>query len=69
MGQKSVPEKLVAHQKLKPGYNPKSFKQHNDQDGSLQLHITTTLLTARRRFAGEFQNIISILTLIFTTIP
>jgi hypothetical protein len=27
MGQTSVPETLVAHQKLMPGYNPKPFKQ------------------------------------------
>jgi hypothetical protein len=39
MGQTSVPETLVAHQKLTPGYNPKTFKQHDDHGGSLQLHI------------------------------
>jgi hypothetical protein len=27
MGQTSVPETLVLHQKLTPGYNPKTFKQ------------------------------------------
>jgi hypothetical protein len=26
MGQTSVPETLVIHQKLTPGYNPKTFK-------------------------------------------
>jgi hypothetical protein len=39
MGQTSVPETLVAHQKLTPGYNPKTFKQQDDHGGSLQLHI------------------------------
>jgi hypothetical protein len=34
---------LVAHQKLTPGYNPKTFKQLDDHSGSLQLNITTTL--------------------------
>jgi hypothetical protein len=38
MGQTSVPETLVIHQKLMPGYNQKTFKQHYDQGGSLQLH-------------------------------
>jgi hypothetical protein len=28
MGQKSDPEMLVMDQKLMPGYNPKTFKQH-----------------------------------------
>jgi hypothetical protein len=37
MGQTSVSETLVAHQKLTPGYNPKLFKQHDDHGGSLQL--------------------------------
>jgi hypothetical protein len=36
MGQISVPETLVIHQKLTPGYNPKTFKQHYDHGGSLQ---------------------------------
>jgi hypothetical protein len=27
MGQTSDPETLVVHQKLTPGYNPKTFKQ------------------------------------------
>jgi hypothetical protein len=39
MGQTSVPETLVIHKKLTPGYNPKTFKQHYDHGGSLQLHI------------------------------
>jgi hypothetical protein len=43
MGQRSVSETLVAHQKLTPGYNPKTFKQHDDHGGSLQLHITPAL--------------------------
>jgi hypothetical protein len=38
MGQTSVPETLVAHQKLTTGYNPKTFKQHDDHGGNLQLH-------------------------------
>jgi hypothetical protein len=37
MGQTSVPETLVIYQKLTPGYNPKTFKQHYDHGGSLQL--------------------------------
>jgi hypothetical protein len=41
MGQTSVPETLVIHQKLMPGYNPKTFKQHYDHGGSLQLHTFT----------------------------
>jgi hypothetical protein len=40
MGQISAPETLVIHQKLTPGYNPKTFKQHYDHGGSLQLHNT-----------------------------
>jgi hypothetical protein len=28
MGQTNVPETLVIHQKLRPGYNPKTFKLH-----------------------------------------
>ena len=39
MGQTSVPETLVAHQKLKSGNNPKTFKHRDDQGGSVQLHI------------------------------
>jgi hypothetical protein len=39
MGQTSVPETLVIHQKLTPGYNPKTFKQHYEHGGSLQLHM------------------------------
>jgi hypothetical protein len=38
MGQTSVPEMLVTHQRLTPGYNPNTFKQHYDHGGSLQLH-------------------------------
>jgi hypothetical protein len=38
MGQTSVPETLVAHQKLTPGYNPKTFMQH-DHGGSLRLRM------------------------------
>jgi hypothetical protein len=38
MGQASVPETLVIHQKLTPVYNPKTFKEHYDHGGSLQLH-------------------------------
>jgi hypothetical protein len=38
MGQTSDPETLVIHQKLTPGNNPKTFKQHYDHGGSLQLH-------------------------------
>jgi hypothetical protein len=37
MLQTSVPETLVIHIKLSPGYNPKTFKQHYDHGGSLQL--------------------------------
>jgi hypothetical protein len=44
VGQTSVPETLVAHQKLTPGYNPKTFKQHDDHGGSLQLHIKNQFL-------------------------
>jgi hypothetical protein len=29
MGQTSVPETLVIHQKFTPGYNPRTFKQHD----------------------------------------
>jgi hypothetical protein len=45
MGQTSVPETLVIHQKLTPGYNPKTFKQHYDHGGSLQLHTEQDLLS------------------------
>jgi hypothetical protein len=38
MGETSVPETLVIHQKLTPGYNPRTFKQHYGHGGSLQLH-------------------------------
>ena len=43
MGQTSVPETLVIHKKLTPGYNPKTFKQHYEHGGSLQLHIAVHL--------------------------
>jgi hypothetical protein len=33
MRQTSVPETLVIHQNLTPGYNPKTFKQHYDHGG------------------------------------
>jgi hypothetical protein len=31
----------IIHQKVKPGNNPKNFKQHYDHGGSLQLHQRT----------------------------
>ena len=37
MRETNVPETLVIHQKFTPGYNPKTFKQHFDHGGSLQL--------------------------------
>jgi hypothetical protein len=40
MGQTSVSKTLVAHKKLTPGNNPKTFKQHDDHGGSLQLQNT-----------------------------
>jgi hypothetical protein len=39
MGQTSDPETLVIHRKLTPGNNLKTFKQHYDHGGSLQLRI------------------------------
>jgi hypothetical protein len=45
MGQTCVPETLVTHQKLTPGYNPKTFKQHYDHGGRLQLHKSTLFFT------------------------
>jgi hypothetical protein len=48
MGKTSVPETLVIHQNLTPGYNPKTFKQHCD----LQLHIDIRL----RRIFGPMGN-------------
>jgi hypothetical protein len=49
MGRTSVPETLVIHQKLMLGYNPKTFKQHYDRGGSLQLHITVVQFLAGAR--------------------
>jgi hypothetical protein len=49
MGQTSDPETLVIHQKLKPGNNPKNFKQHYDHGGSLQLRICLSQMNRRQR--------------------
>jgi hypothetical protein len=43
MGQTSDPETLVIHQKLTPDYNPKTFKQHYEHGGSLQLQHSSSL--------------------------
>jgi hypothetical protein len=44
MGQTSVPETLVIHHKLTPGYNPNTFKQHYDNGESLQLQHSSSLI-------------------------
>jgi hypothetical protein len=47
MGRTSDPETLVIHQKLTPGNNLKTFKQHYDQGGSLQLHMVMNIRGAQ----------------------
>jgi hypothetical protein len=50
MGQTSVPETLVTHQKFTPGYNPQTFKQQLD---TLSAHLECELLVHRTLELGS----------------